>query len=146
MPLAHAMWIHGHSLRIEYPDRVESARRHGSAITLVGRADSKNWFHLAIPTPVFVDDKRMDLDSVMLRFRTSGATITKVHSYDGDRRFEPRHDGLSLTAGDYRFERFAVHDAHPHPRWGVGLSFKVEFEGAGTERRIDVSAAGGDFV
>ena len=143
MPLAHAMWIHGHSLHIEYPDRMESARRHGSAITLIGQANSRNWFHLAIPTPVIVDDKRLDLDSVMLRFRTSGATITRVHIYDGETRLEA-HNGLSLTSTDYGFERFPA-SGSPHPRWGVGISFRGEFGGASEERRIDVSSAGADL-
>lgn len=143
MALAHAMWIHGHSLRIEYPNRMESARRHGSAITLIGEVNSRNWFHLAIPTPVIVDDKRLDLDSVMLRFRTSGASITRVHIYDGENRLEA-HDSLSLAPADYHFERFTV-SGRPHPRWGVGVSFRGVFSGAGTERRIDVSSAGADF-
>jgi hypothetical protein len=146
MPLAHAMWIHGHSLRIENPDNLESTRRHGSAITLIGRANRSSWFHFAIPTPVYVDDKRINLDSVMLRFRTSGAVITNVHIYDGERKFAPEHNGLNYTSADYRFERFSITDINPHPRWGIGLSFRVEFEGAVTERRIDVSSAGGDFV
>ena len=29
MPLAHAMWIHGHSIRVEYPDRIENTIRKG---------------------------------------------------------------------------------------------------------------------
>jgi hypothetical protein len=122
-----------------------STRRHGSAITLIGQANTSNWCHLAIPTPVIVDDKKLLLDSVMLRFRTSGASITRVHIYDGEKRLEPPHDGLSKSSADYCFERFTV-SGTPHPRWGVGISFKVEFQGVRTDRRIEVSSAGGDFI
>jgi hypothetical protein len=143
MSLAHAMWIHGHSLRVENPDTLESARRHGSAITLIGRANTDNWFHMAIPTPVIVDDKGLHLDSVMLRFRTSGATITAVHVYDGETKIENRN-GLSLNSDDYCFERIPV-GGTPHIRWGLGVSFKGQFGGPRLQRRIDVSSAGGDF-
>lgn len=143
MPLAHAMWIHGHSIRVEYPDRMANISRKGYYVRLEGQANSSNWFHLAIPTAVIVENNRLRIDSVMLRFRTSGASVTAVHLYDGETKIAS-HDGLNLNPDDWIAERFAVADK-PAIRWGLGISFRGEF-GAGAPRRIEVSAAGGDFL
>jgi hypothetical protein len=144
MPIAHAMWIHGHSIRIEYPNLMDDdTRRAGGFMRLVGLAGKHNWFHVAIPTPVYVEDHRLTIDSLMLRFRTSGATLTKVHIYDGEDSIMS-HNELSLNPNDWTFERFDVF-SKPKVKWGVGLSFKVDF-GSGTNRKIEVSAAGGDFL
>lgn len=136
------MWIHGHSTRVEYPDRMTSTVRKGSHIQLNGESGSENWFHIAVPTAVIVDGNRLCVDSVMLRFRTNGATITAVHVYDGANRIAT-HNGLSLQPANWAFERFDV-PGTPSIRWGLGISFKVEY-GGGRTRRVDVSSAGGDF-
>lgn len=143
MPLAHAMWIHGHSIRVEYPDRMDATMRKGYYIRLDGRANTTNWFHVAIPTPVIVEGNRLQIDSVMLRFRVAGATVTAVHVYDGENKIAS-HDGLSLNPNDWAFERFDVPDK-PEVFWGLGMSFKVNFS-SGSSRRIEVSSAGGDFL
>jgi len=148
MPIAHAMWIHGHSIRVEYPTRLDDdTRRGGGFIRLVGLADTNNWFHVAIPTPVIVEDGRLRIDSVMLRFRTAGATVTDVHIYDGEHKIEiePPHEGLSLNPIDWAFERFDVLPTKPEVKWGIGISFKVVFD-SGANRRIEASSAGGDFL
>lgn len=143
MPLAHAMWVHGHSMQIEYLDRIDSVQRAGGYIRVEGKSNSSNWFHLAIPTAVIVDGNRLRIGSVMLRFRTSGATVTKVHVYDGGNKIASQ-DGLSLNPSDWAFERFDV-PSEPEILWGLGISFKGEF-GSGSRRRIEVSSAGGDFL
>jgi hypothetical protein len=143
MPLAHAMWIHGHSIRVEVLDRMDDTIRKGSYVRLEGKANTRNWFHLAIPTAVIVEGNRLRIDSVMLRFRTSGATVTAVHVYDGANKIAS-HDGLNLHPGGWAFERFEV-PGQPDIRWGLGISFKGEF-GSQSTRRIDVSSAGGDFL
>jgi hypothetical protein len=144
MPIAHAMWIHGHSIRVEYPDRMDDdTRRVGGYFRLVGCANTSNWFHVAIPTAVIVEGNRLRVDSVMLRFRASGASLTTVNVYDGQ-NIIASHDGLSLSPEDWAFERFDVPD-EPKIRWGLGISFKVKFD-AGTSRKIEVSSAGADFM
>ena len=143
MPIYHAMWIHGHSIRIENPNRMDSAtKRVGDFIRLVGLANNHNWFHVAIPTPVMVEDSRLKIDRLMLRFRTSGATLTQVHIYDGDNPII-EHNGLSLNPNNWAFERFEV-PGNPLVRWGIGMSFRVDF-GSGRNRKIEVSSAGCDF-
>lgn len=144
MPIAHAMWIHGHGIRIEYPDRMEEeTRRLGGFIRLAGRAGTGNWFHAAIPSPVIVEGNRLCIGSVMLRFRTNGAVVTSVHVYDGGSRIAS-HDGLNLFPNAWAVERFEV-PGEPEIRWGLGISFKGEF-GSGTTRRIEVSSVGADFM
>lgn len=143
MPIAQAMWVHGHSLRVEYPDRLDSAVPVGSCMRLDGRAGTSNWLHLAVPTPVIVDGDRLRIDSLMLRFRTNGATVTDVHLYDGESKIAT-HAGLNLQPADWSFQRFDV-PGTPDVRWGLGISFRVTF-GAGTSRRIEVCSGGGDFL
>jgi hypothetical protein len=143
MPLAHAMWIHGNAVRVEYPDRMDATTRKGASILLEGRANSTNWFHLALPTPVFADERRLHIDSVMLRFKASGASVTAVHVYDGHEKIAA-HDALNLAPNTFGLERFDVAN-HPEVRWGLGISFKGSF-GTGGTRRIEVRSAGGDFV
>ena len=87
MALAHAVWIHGHSMQIEHPDRVDSVRRAGFYIRIDGKPGRDNWFHFAIPTPVIVNDYRLRAGSVLIRFRTGSvdASVRAVHVYDGER-------------------------------------------------------------
>jgi hypothetical protein len=66
----HAMWTHGTSMEIEFPDRVESVRRFGFFMRVVGAPNSENWFHFAIPTPVIVNNARKVVGAVILRFVT----------------------------------------------------------------------------
>lgn len=143
MAIARAMWIHGHSVRVEYPDRMDEVKRIGDLARLKGKRDTKNWFHLAVPTTVFVDSDRLRIESVMLRFRTSEATITKVHVYDGANKIAS-NDGLNLSPESWAFERFTI-PGEPEIRWGLGISFKGEF-GFSRSRRIEISSAGGDFI
>ena len=147
MPLAHAMWIHGHSMQIEYPDRVDSVRRAGFYIRIEGKPGMGNWFHFAIPTPVMVNDNRLRVGSVLIRFRTGSgdAFVSAVHVYDGERRIA-RHDNLHLAPGKWHTERFDV-PGDPEIRWGLGISIGVGF---GVEQmishRMEFSSAGCDFL
>ncbi len=66
MALAHAMWVHGHNMQIEHPDRLQSVWRAGMYIRVEGKPGLSNWFHFAIPTPVIVNGNRLRADSVMV--------------------------------------------------------------------------------
>lgn len=143
--IAHAMWVHGTSIQIELPDQIESIRRFGFYTRIVGKQNTMNWFHFAIPTPVIVDGDRKEVGSIILRFRTGSpnAVVRDVHIYDGEVRIAA-HDGVNLS-GNHFFERFGV--AHSPPiLWGVGISIGVRFGGgSATERSMDFIAAGCDF-
>ena len=151
MPLAYAMWIHGHSMTVEYADRIATLERQGNYIQVTGRAFSSNWFHFAIPTPVIVNDKRLQLGSILLRFRTGGATSLKaIHVWDGETRILVNDSVDPATNEDFQMSRFAV-PGNPEVRWGVGISLNAEFgdpENLKTQRPLmfEVSSAGCDFL
>jgi hypothetical protein len=148
--LAYAMWAHGHSMQIEYPDRIDLERRIGSFIQVRGKPFTSNWFHFAIPTPVIVDRTRLLVGSVMIRFRTGpGASVFAVHIYDGENRIAA-HDGLNLSPqGNFVWPRFNV-PAYPPIKWGLGISIGVKFGDSANlppnKLLFEISSAGCDFV
>ncbi|MFQ5649520.1 MAG: DUF6623 family protein [bacterium] len=143
--IAHAMWVHGTSIQVEYESRIQHIRRAGFYTRIIGKPNTTNWFHFAIPSSVITHNDRKRIGSVILRFRTrsSNAIVRDVHIYDGYTRILA-HNGVNLS-GNHWFERFGV--AHcPPALWGVGISIGVTF-GAGSDssRSMDFVAAGCDF-
>ncbi|HNW88417.1 MAG TPA: hypothetical protein PKN48_02070 [Bacteroidales bacterium] len=147
MTLAKAMWAHGHSMVIEYPDRIKSEWKAGFFYRVVGKPGTTNWFHFAIPTPVIVDGNRLAIDSVMIRFRSGSvqADITNVHVYDGETKIAS-HDGLNLSPSSWNWPRYEV-PGKPEIKWGVGISIGVRFEGAtDANNTLEFSSVGADFL
>jgi Matrixin/Putative peptidoglycan binding domain len=143
--IAYASWIHGTSVTVELPDQLESVRRFGFFTRLIGKPNTANWFHFAIPTPVIVNNDRKVLGPCMLRFQTgsTNAVVRDVHIYDGEVRVAA-HDGVNLS-GNQPFRRFGVAHA-PEVRWGVGISIGVSYlGGSSASRTIDLISAGCDF-
>lgn len=144
--IAHAMWIHGTDIKVELEGNVESIRRFGFFTRIVGKANTVNWYHFAVPTPVITDGNRLAFARAMLRFVTGGpqAVVRDVHIYDGSSRIAA-HQSVNLS-GNQPFAKFGV--AHkPDVLWGAGISIGVN-TGAGTasQRRMDFISAGIDFV
>jgi peptidoglycan hydrolase-like protein with peptidoglycan-binding domain len=143
--IAEASWVHGTAVTVELPDNIESMRRFGFFTRLVGKPNTQNWFHFAIPTPVIVSNDRKVVGPCMLRFQTGGtnAVVRDVHIYDGEVRLVA-HEGVNLS-GTQPFTRFGVAQA-PEVLWGVGISVGVTY-GGGTaaQRTIDLISAGCDF-
>jgi peptidoglycan hydrolase-like protein with peptidoglycan-binding domain len=143
--IAEASWVHGTAVTVELPDNIESMRRFGFFTRLVGKPNTQNWFHFAIPTPVIVTNDRKVVGPCMLRFQTGGtnAVVRDVHIYDGEVRLVA-HDSVNLS-GSQPFTRFGVAQA-PEVLWGVGISIGVTY-GGGTaaQRTIDLISAGCDF-
>lgn len=128
MPLAQAMWTHGHAVRIETPDHLSAVWRSGTFVRIVGKQAQSAWLHYSIPTPVIVTDRRLTAGSVMIRSRTvpqNDAWIEAVHVYDGENRIAA-HDGRHDNSRDWSFLRYEV-PGTPEVRWGVGVSIKVKF-------------------
>lgn len=146
MTLIHAMWVHGHSMQIEYEDRLQSLRRRGSAIWIEGHSGTNNWFHFAIPTPVIVNDKRLRADSVMVQFYTGSAdaSITAIHVYDGEKRIAT-YENIHLHPNKWAFHRFDVPEK-PEIRLGVGISIQVAFGVESMSHVMEFSSAGCDFI
>ncbi len=143
MAIAHAMWTHGHSMQIEFPDRVSSVRRTGFSIRVESKSAQSNWFHFAIPTPVIVDANRLRAEAALVRFKSVGGDRLKaVHVYDGERKIASK-EKLNLQPAQWHVEKVSI-PKKPEILWGVGISVLVEFgiDGGATE----FSAAGCDFL
>lgn len=149
LKLAHAMWVHGHSMQIEYPERLSEQKRMGFYVSIRGTPFTTNWFHFAVPTPVIVDGKRLLVGSVMIGLRTGpGASVHAIHIYDGELKIAA-HDGLNLSPQGFVWLRFDV-PTHPAIKCGLGISIGVTFADAANlppnKLLVEVSAAGCDFM
>jgi len=143
--VSYASWIHGHSLHVEYPDRIASERRAGFSISLTGKPGTSNWFHFAIPTPVIINDVRLRIDSAMLCFRTGSvdAFVRDVHVYVGMNLIAV-HDGVNLSL-DNLLTRFVVPNT-PAIGMGLGISVGVGFGVESMDHHIEFISAGCDLV
>jgi hypothetical protein len=144
--IEEASWVHGTDVHVEVDANVESLVRFGFFTRILGRPNTTNWYHFAIPTPVIVQGNRLAFARAMLRFVTGGtaAVVRDVHIYDGSDRIAA-HNGVNLS-GNQPFTKFGV--AHkPDVSWGAGISIGVT-TGTGTaaERQIDLISAGIDFL
>ncbi|MBL8155297.1 MAG: hypothetical protein JNM70_14030 [Anaerolineae bacterium] len=149
--LAHAMWTHGNSVNVEFPDRMQSVQPVGYSVRLKGKPFTNNWFHFAIPTPVIVDTQRLVVGSVLLRLRVGpGAFVSAVHIYDGEQRIAV-HNNLKLApAGQFAMLRFDA-PLHPAVKWGLGISVCVQFVDDAnlppdTRLLVEICSAGCDFM
>ncbi|MCP4308592.1 MAG: matrilysin family metalloendoprotease [bacterium] len=142
--LENATWIHGNAALIEHENAVDFERKYGFYNRIVGKANSTNWIHFALPTPVIEDGRRLSLDRFMLRAVTgSKATLRDVHIRDGE-RVVALLNGVNRS-GVMPFARFGV-ASMPAVRWGVSVSLGFDF-GSGTngDRRVDLISAGFDY-
>jgi hypothetical protein len=146
MAIEKAMWAHGHSMIVEYPQNIKSEWRAGFYIRLVGKRNTTNWFHFAIPTPVIVDNNRLSIDSAMLRFRVKHTltSVTAVHVYDGEKKIA-NYNGLNVSPSSFGLNRYNV-PGSPDVRWGIGISVGIRFLGANdTQNTVEFASAGVDF-
>jgi hypothetical protein len=143
--IAYASWIHGHSMQIEYPDRLVSQRRAGFSFTVEGKPGTINWFHFAIPTPVIINDVRLRADSVMLCFRTGSvdAIVRDVHVYDGNNLIAV-HDNVRLSKENL-FVRLMIPD-RPEMWLALGISIGVSFGVEMMDHHMEFIAAGCDLM
>lgn len=146
MAIAHAMWTHGHSMQIEFPDLIAWVKRSGFSIRVhsIGASTKKkpSWFHFAIPTPVIVNGNRLRVGSVLIRFRVDGAAVKAVHVFDGEKKIAGK-DNLDLKPTNWHVEKVSV-PKNPDIKWGLGISIRVAFGMDG--REIEFSSAGCDFL
>ena len=143
--VSYASWIHGHSMQIEYPERISNMYRAGFCIHVEGWPGTSNWFHFAIPTPVIINDVRLRADSVMLNFKTGStdAYVKDVHVYDGDSLIV-EHNDINLSEQNDLL-RLLIPD-RPYVHLGLGISIGVEFGLEKKDHSMEFIAAGCDFV
>ncbi len=91
--IQRAVWVHGTSVRAERPEALAREERMGWGSSFYLKPGTDTWFHVSIPTPVIIDDKRPKLTRLFILFRTtktpttfSGSVIGAVHVYDGAHR------------------------------------------------------------
>ena len=155
MALKAAMWTHGTIAEAEYPDRLHPAPsgvvRRGWGATFTGQVpgEPENWIHIPIPTPVILDDARLNVAKVFVLYKTNYARITNVALWDGARPVTTIDD-LDLS-GDHSFEVDAQNSWTLDPpveiQFGLGLSVRVLLEGLldWGPGVILIATAGADF-
>lgn len=147
MALAHAMWTHGHSLQVEDPKKGTVEYKGFSA--KYKPKTLNNWLHFAIPTPVIVNDDRLRVKAVMVRFRCGGSTgigkVNSIHVYDGETKIDGK-DKLNLSPKQWHVERLEV-SGNPEIQWGLGVSILVGgVDPDSSGLWVEFSAAGCDFI
>ncbi|WP_373498885.1 DUF6623 family protein [Desulfococcus sp.] len=145
MSLHHALWVHGHSAEIEYPDRVASIVQKGSSVRVDGNPSTTNWLHIAVPTAVIVDDARMRPVNVQFRYKAAGGgSVEAVHVYDGDRKIaDEKSPAATVDPDGWTRVRVVNFDDILCVEWGIGISIKLRFGATGG--LLEFESAGGDF-
>lgn len=143
--LNHLVWIHGTSVQVQNPDAIADLVRQGSGTRIEGLENTSFTVHFALPTPMFVSERRLSIRSVILDFITrEGASVTAVHVFDG-RRPIASFEGLNLP-GEHRFERFEI-EGHPSFNRGINVSVDVGIGVNGdASPLVEFISAGGEFV
>jgi hypothetical protein len=149
-----AQWVHGTSVQIEFPERLDRGNPVGnpdatpfSQFTLLNgvrrrgegayfRADRSlkppvdNWFHFAIPTPAILDGARPELTRVYVLYKTFNLVqITNVHLYDGPNITKEFNNLLLSGAHNGAVDssnEFLIYPPFPI-QFGLGVSVRVEF-------------------
>jgi len=139
------IWIHGHNMEVEYPDRLENFRRAASGTMVDGKAGTANWFHFAITTSEVLDNDSYAAGAIFVRFKSGSqdAYIKDVHIYDGEFKIFEFND-LKLHPDKFTTERFDPPLIELN--YGLGISIRVEFGDSGASRRMDFSSAGAVFT
>ena len=159
-----ASWVHGNALVAEQPPVEDGGllgfNHFGWGAQIVMRPGFARWFHISIPTPVFLDDKRMKLIRVFLQWQqirgfARSAFIEDAHLWDGQNRIAKKsnndfkQNGYATIPGHYTYE------LRQSRAWqfGVGLSFRLGGHGNVGGHFVDnsdapvvvIGSAGADF-
>lgn len=162
--LKYASWVHGNALTLETPNNILIMRRgHGTEMQFafsLGATPAGTWCHIAIPTPVIVNDVRMNVQKLFLLFRAGQhASIDNIHIFDGPKRIL----ALDVVPGGSSSERREGNHANliddrntfslpaPHEvSFGISISFTFKPVALNTasvdpEGKLLVTTAGADF-
>lgn len=164
MALTYASWIHGHSVHAGVLPGTTLAPplaeyfADGATFILSGPTvpgEIPYTFFFAIPTPVIVSDKRLHLESVMLKFNAENnkVFVTNVQVFDANTPLDVAGGSISMT-GDH-LERFLLIDANVSPPgilqraipevfFGIGVSFEAHVPEDG-QFSLQLYSAGADF-
>jgi hypothetical protein len=128
---------------VEGPPAGVSINRRAFYTEIGSGAAGQIWCHFAIPTPLIVSDRRLKINSGLIRFVTSSRDVflAQLEVWDSEVRVASQRLDLSGDHAD-PFERIDVRGAPP-VNWAIGLSMMVQFNGRGFVRFL---TAGADFV
>lgn len=147
-----ASWIHGNALKAENPENLNRIGYSGWGAEIEVQHGRGSWFHISLPTPVFLSDVRSTLFRVFLLFEAVPGTIRNVHIYDGSARIQ-EFNGLEL----YGEHRTAVDESNTFTlaapylvKFGIGVSFYylADFGLGGSPfppNRLTIASAGADY-
>ena len=85
-----ALWTHGNAVIPERPDLLEEVSRFGFGTQVRMKPHTEQWFHVPMPSPVFLNGHRPKLLRVIILARSDSVNIRKVHIFDGNDRQRER--------------------------------------------------------
>jgi hypothetical protein len=139
------MWVHGTTAHVERDTSVIYKRIFGDGA--VFRGEGTEWFHFAVPTPVYFGGVESTVSKVFVLWKTNHtAKFVALHVYDGPNKIQ-EFNNLNLS-GDYSnqavpgYSEWAIEPVHI--RWGLGLSVQVAWPDPNLDDIIFTSA-GADF-
>ena len=136
-----ASWIHGNAVVAEAPPGDDGGlfffNHYGWGTQIVIRPGFSRWFHIALPTPVILDGKRLKLIRVFLQLRIERlGYVDRIHLWDGEKRVAIESDFKTtpdaVIPGHRTFELYKPWVC----QFGLGLSFHL----------VATSYANGNFV
>lgn len=175
--LKYAAWAHGVNTQVERPNLLIGYKnsiatiddgdawlgilRQGDGAKFYGQRNTDNWFHIALNSPVILNNERLKLSKIFVLFWCGvettpkdpkdwyGTKINSVHVWDGSTRIKT-FDNLELTGWHNTIKenvnQFIIEPAIPI-YYGINISIGVSFFGDFiTYNRIKFYAAGGDFI
>src|SRR4051812_14074034 len=121
----YASWVHGNALTVESPQNLARVGHFGWGADMAIIPGKASWFHIPLPTPVIIGDKRTTVQTLFLLFKTNSGTIRNVHIYDGSSQVQQFND-LDLD-GEHRLSLDGQNTfklKQPHAvLWGMGITF-----------------------
>lgn len=164
--IKQASWVHGNAVILEEPARVNvkhmgwGTELHAPPQFFGAPTSFSTWCHIAIPTPVIVDDVRLKVQNIFLLFKAGQhAAIDNIHIYDGPKKIAAWNviAGSNYSArrtGDHSFtidnqNTFQLPEPH-EVVFGLSISFTfLPYDITGplpdAEAMLLITSAGADF-
>ncbi|MDL4814017.1 DUF6623 family protein [Actinomadura opuntiae] len=101
-----ALWTHGNAVVPETPHLLEEIAYRGFGAYVRLQRGTQQWFHVPMPTPVFIRDSRPKVRKIMILGKSDvSSCIRKVHVFDNAKRVEDHSvticgDKLALSSGN----------------------------------------------
>ena len=133
--LENATWIHGNAALVEHPTDIESQRYFGFYNRVIGKPNTTNWIHFALPTPVIEDGVRLVMDRFMLRAETERAPRCEMFTSETGSPWWPCSTG-SIAVAICSSRNSASHQCRPSTG---GYRFRSDLTSVGVRVENDAS-------